>query len=276
MSSDPTWRHTDHFVALFARAETEASYRVPLDEIALCIAAHVRPDLDMAHELARLDALAEALPATGLATLAVTLFDDQASGTLGFRGNRDDYYDPDNSMLDQVLERHTGIPITLSVLAIEVGRRVGLHLVGVGLPGHFLVSDGADSPTFIDPFNGGRLLDVAGCGALFRSAQGEGVPFDRRWLAPVGTEEIASRMLTNLRAIYAQRHDQLSLEWVTRLRARVPGAGADTWREHALVASATGRILDAAHSYERAATLGDGRRSAEDAAMAQRLHARLN
>jgi regulator of sirC expression with transglutaminase-like and TPR domain len=276
MAVDPTARHTERFVALFARAETDASYRAPLDEVALSIAGHARPDLDIAEQRHHLDALAEAVGEGGLPMLRDVLFGAESTGGRGFHGNRDDYYDPDNSMLDQVLVRRIGIPITLSVLTIEVGRRVGLDLVGVGLPGHFLVGDGADRPSFLDPFNGGRLLDVAGCGDLFRSVQGGAAPFDPRWLAPVGVGDIAARMLTNLRAVYAQRQDQISLEWVTRLRARVPGAGADAWREHALVASATGRFTDAAHSYERAAMLGDGGRAAEDAAMAQRLRARLN
>ena len=120
----------------------------PLDEACLLISAHARPGLNTAHYLARLDALAgEILPPT-FDGLLRELF-----GRCGFHGNQDAYYDPRNSFLDQVIERRVGIPITLSLVYIEVGQRCGLPLVGVGFPGHFLVkhvaANGAETGTAI-------------------------------------------------------------------------------------------------------------------------------
>src|SRR5947209_12517593 len=131
---DPTAR----FAELVQRPEEE----LPLDEGALLIAAHANPELDVEFELALLDDLAERCPAPTLDALRQHLFVD-----LGFTGNVDDYYDPDNSFLDQVVRRRVGLPIALSVLGIEVGRRLGLRLGGVALPGHFLLRhDGGDEP----------------------------------------------------------------------------------------------------------------------------------
>ena len=116
-----------------------------LDEACLLIAGHARPGIDIERCLGELDRLAgEVLPPT-LDGLVSTLF-----GGSGFRGNADDYYDPDNSYLDQVLQRRLGLPITLAVLAIEVGRRAGVPLWGVSMPGHFLLRDKVDPSVFLD------------------------------------------------------------------------------------------------------------------------------
>jgi len=130
---------------------------IPLDEAALLIAAQARPELDVGAELGRLDELAGGCGEATLDGLAQHLFTD-----LGFHGNTEHYQDPDNSYLDQVLERRVGIPIALSVVTMEVGRRLGVALDGVGMPGHFLVRHRADPATFLDPFDHGRRLDDQG------------------------------------------------------------------------------------------------------------------
>ncbi len=158
---------TDRFREVVSGAEAA----VPLDEAALLIAAHAHPGLDVHAELAKLDALAESCFAPTLDALTRHLFVD-----LGFRGNRRQYYDPRNSFLDDVVARRIGIPISLSVLAIVVGRRLGVPLAGVGLPGHFLVRDRVDAEVFVDPFDGGAVLDRAGCERAFRRVQGDEAP----------------------------------------------------------------------------------------------------
>lgn len=168
-----------------------------LDEVALLIAAHAHPDLDVAAQLARLDALALACPDPTVGGVVAHLF-----RTEGFHGNEVDYYDPENSMLDSVLDRRTGIPITLSVVLIEVARRLGVALVGIGAPGHFVVGDPA-TMTVLDPFNGGRVVDA---------------PFE-----PTNRVAIVARMLANLKGIYLQRRDVSSLRWVMKLRVQLPG-----------------------------------------------------
>ncbi len=185
---------------------------MPLDEAVLLVAAHAH-DVDVEAGLRELDALAAGVPSGGPDVLAHHLFQQ-----LGFRGNAHDYGDPANSYLDVVLERRLGLPITLSILMIEVGRRRGQALHGVGMPGHFIV--GAEDRWF-DPFHGGVELDEAAVAATFARAN-PGVGFRVDFLAPSGTRAIVQRVLANLHASLLAR-DPASAVWVIRLRLLVPG-----------------------------------------------------
>ncbi len=260
---DPTAR----FAELVHRPEAE----VPLDESALVIAAHAYRDLDVALELVRLDDLADRCFAPTLDALVRHLFVD-----CGFHGNRRDYYDPRNSFLNQVVTRRVGIPITLSVLTIAVGRRLGVPLAGVSMPGHFLVRDRVDPDVFVDPFAGGAMLDRAGCEARFRAVQGDDARFDDAFLAPVATHAVLARMLANLRAIYQASGDRDALTWTLRLRTLLPGVPVEERAELASVLAATGRLRDAAAEYEELADVLGGELGADYLASAQRLRARLN
>ena len=142
------------------------------------------------------------------------LFDEE-----GFRGNADDYYDPANSCLNQVLERKLGIPITLSVLMIEVGRRVGLRVHGVGLPGHFVVSaDVGTESVLLDPFDGGTVLTQETAADVVSRAVGRRVALTAEHFAPVGKRQILARMLANLKSAYVRREEWAkSLAIVDRL-----------------------------------------------------------
>ena len=202
---------SDRFAALVARPDEE----IPLDEAALLIAAHARPELDVAGELRRFDELAAGCKEPTLDGLTHYLFDD-----LGFRGNTEEYQDPDNSYLDQVLSRRLGIPITLSVVTMEVGRRVGVAIDGVGMPGHFLVRHREDPATFVDPFGGGRRLDAAGCRDIFTNLGG--TVWNDTYLDPVGARAILTRMLLNLQGTFLPA-DLRSATWVLKLRLAIPG-----------------------------------------------------
>jgi len=258
---------TERFAELVARPEAE----IPLDEVAFLIAAHGRLDLDVDAELARLDALAAGGHGATLDALVAYLF-----GELGFVGDRQHYYDPRNSYLDEVLTRRRGIPITLSVLAVTVGRRMGVPLVGVGMPGHFLVRDEVDPATFVDPYHGGALLDRDGCAALFHRAHGDSVPFEDHFLAPVGTLDVAGRMLNNLRNVFVSRGDRQSLTWVLRLRTMLPGSPAEDQVDLGAALASVGRYVDAAFEYEGAAQRLGGTLGQEYGRNASRLRARLN
>src|SRR6266508_1110995 len=186
---------TERFTELVRRPPGE----VPLDEGALLIAAHAHPALDIGGVLAELDGLAENVPSASAADVAGALF-----GEGGFAGNTLDYGDPRNSYLDDVLARRLGIPISLSVLMIEVGRRCGVPIYGVGMPGHFLVQAAGEPDVWFDPFHGGRQLDEAGCQELYEQLQTE-PRFTPALLRAVDTRSILSRMLANLQQTFMRR-----------------------------------------------------------------------
>ena len=199
--------------ARFAELMAADDRAIPLDRVALTIAQGEYGDLEPADYLRRLDAMAAELrprlsPEESterlVAELNAYLFGEQA-----FHGNAGDYYDPRNSYLNDVLDRRTGIPITLSVVYIELARRVGLPIEGVGLPGHFIVR--APSATaeglLIDPFQQGAVLSLADCADRLRQLYGNSLPFTPELLRPAGRREIVTRMLGNLKGCYLRRGD---------------------------------------------------------------------
>jgi regulator of sirC expression with transglutaminase-like and TPR domain len=241
----------------------------PLDRLALAIAATARADVEVDAQLGRLDAVAADLAATDAAALCRELF---ASGR--FVGDGEHYYDADNSFLDRVLDRGRGIPITLSVVAMEVGRRLGIPLVGIGMPGHFLVRDATDADAFFDPYMGGVRLDVDGCATRFRQLH-PSAGFGEHLLEPVGALAIVSRMLNNLTNVYLQSADSANLAWVLGLRTALPDATVSLRRQHAGVLANTGRFWQAADVYDRLA-LEQPERAEDHRRTATRLRSRLN
>jgi regulator of sirC expression with transglutaminase-like and TPR domain len=214
---------------------------LPLDEAALIIAAHANPALDVAAQLRRLDELAAEVAQPDAAAVCGVLF-----GRLGLRGDRDNYDDPRNSYLDQVLDRRLGIPISLSVLLIEVGRRCGLNLEGVGMPGHFLVRD-ADAPELlIDAFAGGHRLDRLACQRLLQSVTGTRTELVPGMLAATGRRAILARMLANLDRSFERRADRRSLVWVSGLRRTIPDLPSGDRAHLAGRLGSLGRFDDAA------------------------------
>src|SRR3954471_4898516 len=254
---------TERFAALVRGSEEN----LPLDEAALLIAAHAYPELDIASELAVLDALAQRCVAPTLDALLNHLFRRE-----WFVGNRVDYADVRNSYLNDVLGRRLGIPISLSVLLMEVGRRLGLKIDGVGMPGHFLARCG---DVWIDSFDAGRPMDRRACYELFLRVGGTAASFDPAFLEPVGPRAILARMLANLRVSYAQRGDAAALEWVGRLRLAIPGVPVGDHAEHARLLVGLGRFHEAAEAFERIAAMVDPTDAAPFEAEAHLLRARL-
>jgi regulator of sirC expression with transglutaminase-like and TPR domain len=226
---------TERFTDLVRRPPDE----VPLDEGVLLIAAHAHPDLDIAGPLAELDGLAESVRGDTADDVAAALF-----GEGGFAGNTVDYEDPRNSYLDDVLARRLGIPITLSVVMIEVGRRCGVPIYGVAMPGHFLVQPAGEHDVWFDPFHGGRRLDEGGCRELYEQIQPE-PEFTPALLRAVDTRSILSRMLANLHQSFMRR-DPASLAWAVRLHLRIPGLLPGERRQLAGLLGGVGRFLEAA------------------------------
>jgi regulator of sirC expression with transglutaminase-like and TPR domain len=257
--------------ARFAQLVSRPAASVPLDEAALLVAAHAYPGLDVARQVRRLDLLAERCPKPTLDALVTYLFVD-----LGFAGDGRDYYDPRNSYLNDVLDRRTGIPITLAVLAMEVGRRLGVPVAGVGMPGHFLLRDGLDEDLFVDPYGHGRVLDRPGCEAAFHAVHGRQAVFEPTFLEPVDAHAIVARLLANLRATFVARGDRTALAWTLRLRTLVPGIPAEERAELATVLAARGQFAAAAGEFDLLAAQLGGELGDEYHRSATRLRARLN
>jgi regulator of sirC expression with transglutaminase-like and TPR domain len=190
---------------------------VALDEAALLMSGALQPTLAVDDWLRALDELAEGCTDATPAAVAHHLFDIER-----FAGNRGAYYDWRNSCLDRVIATRTGIPISLSVLMIEVARRLGIELRGVGMPAHFLVQAGDDPEVFFDPFDGGRRLDRLGVRSLFEQVTGGQVAWNERYLEATPNRDIVIRMLNNLKSVFAGRADVVRLAIVMDLRSAVP------------------------------------------------------
>lgn len=215
--------------------------RLKLAEAALVIASETYPQLDIASYLQRIDDLALTLrqrlradiaPAEKLALLNHYMFTE-----LGFAGNSEDYYDPRNSYLNEVIDRRLGIPITLSVLYVEVGRRLGLPLNGVSFPGHFLVKCALrDGAVVIDTYAKGASLGIKDLQQRLRALSGgmavapEAV---MRLLTVAQPTDIIARMLRNLKSIHNERGDKArALTIMNQVLDLCPQA-ADDYRERA-------------------------------------------
>jgi regulator of sirC expression with transglutaminase-like and TPR domain len=239
----------DRLVALAGAADARS-----LAEGALWIAAEACPGLDVSHWLDRLDALGRRaaervtpeMPVDAAAAAVGRLLFDE----MGFQGNTQDYYDPRNSFLNDVLDRRLGIPISLSVVYLAVAERAGLDANGVGLPGHFVVGATRHGRRqLLDPFHGGRLLDEAGCAALVAELR-PGASFDPRWLAPVTTRHILVRMLSNLKGVYSSLGDwPRALAASERILLIAPDA-VDELRDRGVLKVRLGRASAALRDWE--------------------------
>ncbi|HXG65769.1 MAG TPA: tetratricopeptide repeat protein [Blastocatellia bacterium] len=185
---------------------------IPLAEAALLIAAEEYPGLDIRLYLDKLRRFGAMAPmrAEGTSTISdrIAALNSLLFEELGFHGNAEHYSDPRNSFLNEVIDRRTGIPITLTLIYMEVGWQIGLPVVGVGLPFHFIAKvAGEGEDIFIDPFNGGRLLGQAGCADLVARMSGGRMELQPQHLAAVTKKQMLTRMLSNLLNIYAGSGD---------------------------------------------------------------------
>ena len=215
----------DAAIERFAQLFGAAGAQPPLDEAALGISAVLQPAMDVASELAELDVIAGSCPDATREGVVEHLF-----GRMGFTGDPLTYGNWHHSCLDHVLASRRGIPITLSVLTVEVARRLGIELCGVGMPAHFLVGDPADPDWFVDAFDHGTVLDRAGCRDLLHRVASGQVRWRESHVDPTPARAIVVRMLNSLRAGFTQRPDPMRLALVMRLRMSIPEL-SDEWRE---------------------------------------------
>jgi len=236
------------FAEMVARNEND----LELDRAALLLAAEEYPHLDIEKYLDQIVAFAElagsrddlsADPLSRITRLGDLLFDE-----LGFRGAVENYFDARNSFLNEVIDRRAGIPITLSVLYIEIARRIGLKLLGVGMPGHFIVKFVDDEhEILIDPFNGGRLLTEEKCRETIEEMYRGEVKFQAAFLYAVTKKQILARMLQNLKGIYARARDHHktlgAIERALLIHSEIGADSANEIRDRGLVYSGMGRYV---------------------------------
>ncbi len=241
LNDTPQQRARKAFIDLVTREEDAA---IDLAQAALLIALEEYPDLDIASCITQLDLLAQrvrselGLPGpdqlpqlptkldllTVIGAMNLVLFEQDH-----FKGNQADYYSPSNSFLNKVLEKRKGIPITLSLVYMEVGKRVGLQIEGIGLPFHFIVRCRLpDGYTYIDPFEHGRLLSEEECRERIYRVFKRKTDFDPHWFEPVSHKQLLIRMLTNLKHIYTHQEDYVrALSICDRILLLAPGTLAE-------------------------------------------------
>jgi regulator of sirC expression with transglutaminase-like and TPR domain len=204
--------------------------KIDLAKAALYIAQAEYPDLSIAAYLNALDVMAaeveerlpvERYPLRMLQSLNQYIYDD-----LGFTGNTGDYYDPRNSFFNEVIDRRTGIPITLSLVYLEIARRLDFPMVGINMPGHFLIRpDFQDAGIFVDAFNRGEILFDFDCEERLAQIYGRPVQLQPSFTKAVSSRQLLTRMLTNLKLIYLNRQDlPKALAMVERILLLFPDA----------------------------------------------------
>ena len=284
-ADDPRAAARARFAALIGGPDDEP----PLAETALVIALEEYPDLEVRAYLARLHAFTSVLAdrvaqaaaerPEGFLPVAerIAILNQYVFGELGFRGNREAYYDPRNSLLNEVIDRRLGIPLTLSVVYMELARGAGLRLAGVGFPGHFLVKTQAvHPPRLLDPFAGG--LEV-GPAEVEERLRGHDTPAAEA-LRRVDNRFIVRRLLTNLKMVYLRQADpERAWRAAGRVLLLAPDAPAELI-EYGALCGRVGRYAEGVAALERGvAPLPPGpERAAAEAELAQQRHwlSRLN
>ncbi len=230
---------------------------IDLVRAALTIARTEYPDLDLESYVARIDELARMAeaqisdigdPARTIAALNHALFEEA-----GLRGNRDDYSDPRNSFLNDVLDRGLGIPITLALIYMEVGRRIGIPLFGVGMPGHFLLKhydiDGRE--ILVDCFNGGDILSPQDCQRRLDEIYSGQMTLRPEFLFAVSRRQILTRVLNNLKAIHlSTRNFRKALAVVQLVLVIYPRSPEDV-KQRAFLRYSLGQTSGAAEDLEQ-------------------------
>lgn len=222
--------------------------KINLAEATLAIAAAEYAELNPETWLAMLDRLAdrvhldpESSPLANIEALNRVLFEEEK-----FRGNEEDYDDPRNSFLNDVLERKKGIPITLSLVYLEVARRLRLPVVGVGFPGHFLVKYlGKTGEIFIDPYHQGAALTTAGCEELLKAHFGAGAELKPEFLLAATNKQILSRMINNLKGSYFRRKNYPKVLTMIGLSLAINEDSLPDLRDRGMVYFAMARYADA-------------------------------
>ncbi len=193
------------------------------------------------------------------------------SGELGFFGDTEDYHRVENSHLHAAMSRRKGLPILLSAIWMEVGRRAGLEVEGVGIPAHFVVRIGGPSGALADPFGGGRVVDRAGCKRIVEELTGGGIPWSDAYLAPTSLPAMLERVLKNLVTAHGRISDGRGLFRVASLLCRLRPDAADALLRRATVAEELGALAIAGADLAEIERRFPGTPVARDAAKKRRV-----
>ena len=194
----------------FAQEISRSDESINLAQASLYCAQAEYPELEVAKYLERLDLMAQdiavKLPSQHYPLQIIKTINDHLYNNLEFRGNNQDYYDPKNSFLNDVIDRRRGIPLTLSIIYLEIAKRLDFPMLGIGMPGHFIIRpDFDDVGIFVDAFNQGEILFKEDCQAKLEQLYQQPVKLEPQFLAPVNNKQILARLLTNLKQIYLHR-----------------------------------------------------------------------
>ncbi|MEB3336161.1 MAG: transglutaminase-like domain-containing protein [Leptolyngbyaceae bacterium] len=261
----------------FYQEVTQPEEHINLAAAALYIAQEEYPALEPEVYLNALDGIAsevkkrlpsEQYPLRILQTINRYLYED-----LGFTGNTADYYDPKNSFLNDVLDRRTGIPITLSLVYLEIARHIGLPMVGVGMPGHFLIRPNLeDMEIYVDPFHQGEILFVEDCQERLTQIYDRPIEMTPDLLPQISSRRFLARMLTNLKMIYLQHHQlEKALAVIERILLLFPEAPLEH-RDRGILYYHLNRWLEARHDLETYLTMVP---TAEDTRVIEQLLTRM-
>jgi regulator of sirC expression with transglutaminase-like and TPR domain len=227
-----------------------------LAEAALLVAAEARPDLPIEGTLLRLDAIADRLATGGFQATGDPRVDGpRLAGALavtgGFRGHEPGARIPEDALLDQVLDRRRGLPITLSIVLVAIARRLEVPAFPIALPGHVVVGvGGGDRTVVVDPFHGGRELDEAAVAARVDQATGGQLAFRRSMLRPSPAGDVVRRLLNNLTRDYTLAGRHRDALWTIEVKQVLPSRVADDDRVRGRLLEQLGRFDEAAAAYE--------------------------
>lgn len=229
--------------------------QIDLAKAALYIALEEYPEIEIDAYMNALDTMADdvsvLLPAEPYPLRIIQVLNQYLFSDLAFSGNTEHYYDPDNSYLNQVIEQRTGIPITLSLLYLEVSRRVEFPMVGIGMPGHFLIRPAQeDIEIYVDPFNQGEVLFTQDCEDRINQLFNGTVDFRPEFLEPVSSKQFLARMLNNLKTIYLHKGEMSKvLAAIDRILMLFPDTPYEQ-RDRGLIYYQTGRWIEARQDLE--------------------------
>jgi regulator of sirC expression with transglutaminase-like and TPR domain len=251
--------------------------QIDLAKAALFLAQEEYPALELGYYLNLLDQMAldvqDRLPSSRYPLRIIQTINQYLFEELQFHGNAEEYYDPRNSYLNQVMDRHMGIPITLSLIYLEIAKRIDFPMVGIGMPGHFLIRPAiGDMQIFVDPFNQGEVLFAEDCQERLAQLFGEPIELRPEFLEAVDARYFLLRILTNLKATYLQRGDLSRLLAVIERILLIDPNAPFAQRERGLLYYQLGRWIEATQDLENYLSQIP---TAEDALLMQELLRRM-